>query len=74
MDFFCKIERVEHKPINLKEKEKIFYTDKHSPILKDDFIIHKNIITSLDNMIEGGISNLSFYGQKDMVNIHWQDM
>ncbi len=66
MDFFCKIERVKHKPDNLKEKEKIFYTDKYIPQKKEDFIIHQNLITSLDNLIEGGITNTCFYGQKDI--------
>ena len=66
MDFFCKIERVEPTPENIKEKEKIFYVDKYKPNKKEDFTIHNNFISNLDNFLEAGISNVCFYGKKDI--------
>jgi hypothetical protein len=65
MDFFCKIEKIEIKS-NISEGNKnIFYKDKYYPKDKDEFIIHRNLINKLENLVKHGISNLFIRGQHD---------
>ena len=65
MDFFCKIERVEVKPEEIKE-ETAFFKDKYRPAEKEDFIVNRDIVERIDNMIDLGIGNTFLYGKEDV--------
>ncbi len=70
MDFFCTVEKPK---ITLKEKEKIFFVDKYKPKHREDFIIHKNLIEKMENLLTLrkedenylDILNLFLYGPPD---------
>lgn len=66
MDFFCKIERVEVKPDEIKEETPVFFKDRYRPRKKEDFIVNRNIVEKIDNMIKLGIGNTFLYGKEDV--------
>lgn len=65
MDFFCKIERVEVKSEEIKEEKPVFFKDKYRPRKKEDFIVNRDIVERIDNMIDLGIGNTFLYGKED---------